>query len=142
MPVDIKKGDLYGDLHYFSVESVTEFAATFKDIDSGEEWSIPIKFLSSAIKDAWSASTFTKEEKVCREQIILKLIEAGVRPFTVDFVKADGQDRTIRGQFIKNEPLRGRSIIRDFDESGHNKIKSIDNRTIKSLVLDGVRYYV
>lgn len=137
----IKKGDLLCDLHYFVVSDVNETGAYFKDISTGEEWSVPIKFVNSAIKDAWSAESFEKQEKLCRGEVVRKLLDAGVRPFTVEYIKSDGEDRKLRGVFIKGEPTLGRSIVKDLDLQEDN-VRMVDHRTIRSLVLDNVKYIV
>lgn len=137
----IKKGDLLCDLHYFTVSDINETGAYFKDVSTGEEWSVPIKFVNSAIKDAWSAESFKKEEKLCRSEVVRRLLDAGVRPFTVEFIKADGEDRKLRGTFLKGEPTLGRSIVKDLDLSEDN-VRLVDHRTIKSLIIDNIKYIV
>lgn len=137
----IKKGDLLCDLHYFVVSDINDTGAYFKDVSSGEEWSVPIKFLNAAIKDAWSAENFEKEEKLCRGEVVRRLLDAGIRPFTVEYIKADGEDRKLRGTFLKGEPTLGRSIVKDLDLQ-ENNVRMVDHRTIKSLVIDNVKYTV
>lgn len=139
--MNIKKGDVLGDLHYFTVVDVNDSGAFFKDVDTGEEWSVPIKFLSAALKDAWHTENYNSEIKLCRSEVVRTLLEVGVRPFTVEYIKADGEDRKLRGVFIKGEPTMGRSIVKDLDRVEDN-IRMVDHRTIKSLIVDNVKYTV
>ena len=139
--MNIKKGDILGDLHYFTVTDISETGAFFKDVDTGEEWSVPIKYMDIALKDAWHTENYATELKRCRSEVIRILLEAGVRPFTVEYVKANGENRKLRGIFIKGEPTMGRSIVKDLDKTEDN-IRMVDHRTIKSLVIDNIKFTV
>ena len=67
-----------------------------------------------------------------------ELRNANVRPFTVVFVKQNGEKRVMRAKFISTEPLLGRSIVSDLDDEF--KIKQVDHRTIESIIIDKVKY--
>jgi len=70
------------------------------------------------------------------------LVNAYHRPLTVCFVKNDGTERTLRGRLVKPEPLLGRSTVEDLDVTNGNRLRLVDHRTIKWIVVDGTKYTV
>lgn len=143
--MDIKVGDIMCDLHYFKVKTKNDQVITFEDVTTGQEWGMPTASIDENLDSVWSADAVEKDETLCRTSVINKLMEAGIRPFTVEYVKLNGDNRKIRGRFIKSEPLLGRSVVVDLDKvngDDDTAIRQIDHRTIKSLILDGVKYNV
>jgi hypothetical protein len=70
------------------------------------------------------------------------LITSFNRPLTVRFVKKQGGERVLRGRLLRPEPLLGRSYVEDLDAKGDSRIRLVDHRTIKCLIVDGVKYTV
>ena len=138
--MEIKEGDLLCNLNYFTVVRVDDKLVQFKDVSDGQEWAIPLKHIGS-ITNHWSASFYNKIEAVSRTTAVHKMSLAGIRPFTVAYIKQNSEDREMRGIFIKAEPTMGRTLVKDLDAK-EDAIKSVDNRTIKYLILDGVKYEV
>lgn len=89
-----------------------------------------------------SATQWVKEEKVTRTEIARLLVGAGQFPFLVGFTKADDVYRELVGILVSHEDLMGRSMVRDLNISRGNPLRMVDHRTIRYLVLDGVRYDV
>lgn len=85
-----------------------------------------------------SADLFSKTVKVNRTEMARFLMESAGRPFTVEFIKVNGDTRILRGTFLSSEPLLGRSMVIDYDDN--NGIKQVDHRTLKSLILNDVKY--
>jgi len=98
------------------------------------------------------ASTAYTSQTLSRQAVIEKLISARDIPFTVKFVKANGEARTIVGCLAyqtdraKQANLLGRSIVREFivDETGkiQTQHRQVDHRTIYSLTIRGIQYIV
>ncbi len=53
-----------------------------------------------------------------------------------------GTERRLVGYLMKAEPKMGRSMVVDLEvEPGRNNIRMVDHRTIKELIIRGVRYH-
>jgi len=94
------------------------------------------------IENAYSADQFHEEVKVTKTKAAEILISAYNRPFTVCFDKQDGTERKLRGRLVEPEPLLGRSHVEDLDIKTGHKLRLVDHRTIKWLILEGVKYVV
>ena len=141
-PKNIKVDDLLAIVHYVKVKTVHKDGEELmvEDVDlTGKIIRIQGKDL---ISKSFSADQFAEETKINKMQAAEILIESHNKPFTVNFVKADGSDRTLRGRLIRPEPLLGRSMVEDLDELSVNKIRQVDHRTINWLIVDGVKYVV
>lgn len=141
-PQTVKSDDLIAVIHYTKVKTAKPDTEEWfvEDIDSpGNLIRIQGKEL---ISRALSADQITEEVKVTKMQAAEILIESHNKPFTVNFVKADGNERTLRGRLIRPEPLLGRSMVEDLDETTSNKLRQVDHRTINWLIVEGVKYVV
>jgi hypothetical protein len=109
------------------------------DLDTGVDYDIQG---SALIKRLASADHYTEEKKVSRTEMAETLVASRNTPFTVRFVKKDGEDRRLRGRLIKPEAILGRSMVEDFDKEGgvRDRISQVDHRTIYELIVDGVKY--
>lgn len=135
---NIKSDHLMSLTHYVSVEHARPNALDVVDVDSGKSFRINGKEL---IKSMHSADIFSSTEKVSKTRAAELLTTAYGRPFTVAFEKQNGDTRVLRGRLIQPEPLMGRSMVEDLDQDG-NKLRQIDHRTIKYIVIDDVKYEV
>ena len=68
------------------------------------------------------------------------LINARNIPFTVCFEKQNGEERVLRGRLISHEALLGRSSVEDLDLPAGDRTRLVDHRTLKFLILNGVKY--
>jgi len=136
----IKENDIVCEMGYYKISKVSEDAITVLDLGGQKEYECPLDYFEE-IGNVWSADEFNHEEKCPITHVVEKLMGAGIRPFTVTFLKGDGVDRSLRGHFIKSEPILGRSIVIDLDLPTNN-IRQVDHRSISSLILDGVKYVV
>lgn len=91
---------------------------------------------------ALSADQYHEEQKVTKTAAAELLVSSFNRPFTVCFTKQEGEERTLRGRLVQPEPLLGRSHVEDLDITEGHKLRLVDHRTIKWLVLEGVKYTV
>jgi glycerate kinase len=90
-----------------------------------------------------SASQFETEQTVTKTLAAEKLINAGDVAFTVNFDKQDGANRTMVARLTDTENYMGRSNVVDLEHSGAGSPnRQVDHRTIKFLILRGVKYNV
>jgi hypothetical protein len=140
----VQTGDLMALVYYVKVKGVTGKGSELlvADVDNaGPDILVRGKEL---IEQALSGNQFSESVKISKTQAAEILVHSSNRPLTVTFVKADGSDRTLRGRLIKPEPLLGRSMMEDLDlsHSEKNRTRLVDHRTIKELIVDGVKYTV
>lgn len=140
-PNQVNSNDLMAFTYYAKVERNERGTKLHvKDVDNNQQFFVSGEDL---IKSAASADQFHEEEKASKTHIAELLVHSGNRPFTVRFEKADGKERTLRGRLIAPEPLLGRSHVEDLDvDKGKNRMRLVDHRTIKHLIVDGVKYTV
>jgi len=122
---------------YAEVDSRSKNLINAVNIYTGDSFSISGENL---VNKTVSSDLFHKVEKVTRTRMVELLLGAGDKPFTVVFDKKEGEERKLRGKLIMPEPLMGRSMAEDFDIKEGNKLRQIDHRTLKSLILNGVFY--
>jgi hypothetical protein len=139
---NVKVGDLMASINYVRVKQVNNGGQELvtEDLLNGfQSLTITGKDL---VESCLSANQFQKEMKITKTQAAELLISSYNRPFTVVFEKQDGTERTLRGRLIRPEPLLGRSMVEDMETTDKNKERLVDHRTIKSLIVDGIKYVV
>ncbi len=141
-PGRVKAGDLMAFIYYGKVKRVEDDGKSLriKGLDSNQgEFTVAG---ASLVASSFSADQYSEEERVTKTRAAQILIESFNRPLTVCFVKQAGQLRVLRGRLIRPEPLLGRSHVEDLDMTGQSRIRLVDHRTIKYLIVDGVKYIV
>ena len=142
-PRKVKRGDLMAILYWVNVKDVgpTGESMVVRDLQSGmDEIRVNGKDL---IANSLSADFYEKEEAVTMTRLAEILCESPNRPLTVVFTKKDGTERTLRGRWLGQEKMFGRSICEDFDvpkTAKEDGVREVDHRTIQSLTVDGVKY--
>lgn len=139
----VKTGDMMAMVYFVKVKSVRGPNEIYvEDLYHGTS-DIEVRG-KELIENSYSADQFTEEMKVSKTQAADILIHSSNRPLTVSFLKADGEERVLRGRLIKPEPLLGRSMVEDLDKpvTEKNRLRQVDHRTINWLVVDGVKYIV
>ena len=136
-PQQVKNGDLMCFLYWGQVDrcfsSATETCVSVTGID-GNKFDVRG---NSLIRTAQSADQYHKVVRVTKTELAEVLISSHNKPFTVVFVKANGEERKMRGRLVRPEPLMGRSYVEDMDVKG---LRQVDHRNIKSLIVDGIKY--
>ena len=134
----MKKGDIVRLVHYARVEKVSDADyVEIKDLDRGIEFNVVGKPLVDSLD---SADDYSTESIVSRSKIVELFEGAGDNVFTVEFIKADGTLRTLRGRMIERETGFGRSQVADLDLPNPYNLRQVDHRTLNVLILDGVKY--
>ncbi len=139
---EVKANDLMAVVYYVKVKSVEENGErlTVKDLDNGHaDILITGKDL---VESALSADQFHEEIKVSKTYAAEVLVHSANRPLTVCFEKQDGTERILKGRLIKPEPLLGRSKVEDLETLDPNRTRLVDHRTLKYLIVDGIKYTV
>lgn len=140
----VKAGDIMALVHYVRVKStsINGQEMIVSDLDNtGPDILVRGKEL---IEQSLSGDQYAETIKITKTQAAEILVHSSNRPLTVIFVKSDGTVRTIKGRLIKPEPLLGRSMVEDLDLpiSEKHRARLVDHRTIKELIVDGVKYIV
>ena len=136
----IKVDDIMSFVYYTKVKSVNGDTVIVCDLDDdNKEISISGKEL---LEKSFSADQFEKEENVSKTRAAEILVHSANKPLTVNFLKSDGEERTLRGRLVKPEPLLGRSMVEDLDLKSDHRLRQVDHRTIRYLIVDGIRYNV
>jgi hypothetical protein len=157
-PVDfekIKEGDLMAFLYY---AKVTRKESEYHNRLEGSDYHnrlgrVHVTGLAGApsvfhvqgydlIEAGFSADQYSKTEVLSRTKVAEILTTSYNRPFTVCFDKADGRERILRGRLVQPEPLLGRSHVEDLDIMEGSRLRLVDHRTLKWLIVNGVRYNV
>jgi hypothetical protein len=147
-PAKVKPGDLMAIIHYVKVNAING-ARDQMDVAPLEKMGTNIKVTGrDLIANALSADYFAEEVTTTMTDVAEKLVTSHNRPLTVCFIKQakkgeeDGEERVLRGRLVKHESLLGRSYVEDLDKTENDRIRLVDHRTIRWLVVDGVKYTV
>jgi len=140
VPKDVKIGDLLLFAYYSKVENKTANGEhlTLKNIDNGMDFEV---HGSQLIETAYPADQFKEETSVNGTEMAELLTKSYNRPFTVTFVKANGEERTLRGRLVSIDTLRGYSLVEDLDiPYTENRFRKIDHRELISFITNGKKY--
>lgn len=139
----VKPNDLMALVYFVKVDAVGTSprkgnpAIDVTDVETNMEFTVEGK---DVIEKMYSADRFLEEKKVTQTEIAEQLISSHNVPFTVVFEKASGEERTLRGKLLEPEPLMGRSKVEDLDVTSGIRMRLVDHRTIKSLIVNGTKY--
>lgn len=140
IPGSVGIGDIMLFPYYAKVKRVAHIPVCqllLENLDTGEEFQVQG---DSLIETAKSADRYSETIKLPKTEVAQILVRLYNTPFTVVYVKANGEERTLRGRLVHPEPLLGRSQVQDFDKG--NAIRLVDHRTLVSLVANGKKYAV
>jgi len=135
----VNRGDILAILYYVRVNDTNgSDRLNVTDLDHGHDFGVNGIEL---VETTRSADYFEREEEITRTDMIGILMSAFDRPFTVNFDKQNGDNRTLRGRLIKPSTPDGYSHAEDLDiDASENRYRMIDHRTLHWLVVDGVKY--
>ena len=135
----IQKDDIMSFTYYVKVKKVEGKSLIVENLEDHSEIQISgIKL----IQNAASANVYDDEVKESKTKVAEMLVNSNHKPFTVCFEKADGTERILRGRLIHQEPLLGRSKVEDLEVQEQNKMRLVDHRTIKWLIINNTKYIV
>ncbi len=134
----INEGDLMAFVYYGKIKD-----ANFNKIKVQSLTGIDFEVIGQdLIENGFSADQYEEEVKVTKTKAAETLVSSHNRPLTVCFEKTDGTERVMRGRLITPEPLLGRSKVEDLDITDGHRLRLVDHRTIKYLIVEGVKYVV
>jgi hypothetical protein len=142
-PSKVQTGDVMAIITYVKVKTVApdKKSLLITDLDNGSG-DISMQG-AELIRNALSADRYEEEVQVGKLEAAEILITSHNRPLTVCFDKADGEERILRGRLVKHEALLGRSMVEDLENPNpKDRVRLVDHRTLKWLVVDGVKYVV
>lgn len=136
--INHQTNDLISITHFARVKGQSGEKLVVNDVNSDLEFSI---IGNALIKDCANADQFLEEQKITRTEMAKILTESFNRPLTVEFIKADGSKRKLRGIMVMPEPLLGRSHCEDLDlPKEKHRLRLVDHRTLQSLTVNGIKY--
>jgi hypothetical protein len=135
---EIKSGEYLSTTMYLKVVNKTKDGVIVKNTQ-GQEFEVRgTNLLETTFK---SAAQFVDTKKVTRTDLADILVNLGDQVFQVNFDKQDGTNRTLVGYKVSTENLMGRVNAIDLEVTGYAQ-RQIDLRTIKSLIVNNVKYQV
>ena len=149
-PSKVKVGDMMAIITYVKVKDAQNGGNNVRcvDLNSKTEFAIQGKDLVAA---AFSADYFAEEVTLSRTEVCRILTTSPNRPLSVCFVKkpkkgeTDGEERVLKGRFLSEVEFDGRSYCEDLEidkDDPKGRMREVDHRTIKWLIVDGVKYIV
>jgi len=138
-PEKVAVEDIVCIYSYAKVKEVTGKgeALLVEDLLLGGEFTIDGRDMVAAVA---SANYFAETVRVSRTQMAKILVSTWGKPFSVAFVKKDGQERVLRGYLTGHEEMFGRSLCVDLELPKDDNLRLVDHRTLVSLITGGVRY--
>jgi hypothetical protein len=137
----IKPNDLMAFVYYGKIKDAKPDVLQVQSLGSSADLDFQVRG-RELIESGFSADQFEEEVKVTKTKAAETLIASHNRPLTVCFEKTDGSERVMRGRLITPEPLLGRSMVEDLDITEGHRLRLVDHRTIKYLIVEGVKYVV
>ena len=112
---------------------------TVVDVDDKTEFDINGKTMIDTLK---TGSIHGKPQKVTMTKAAEILSTSFNTPFTVCFTKQNGDERILRGRLLSTESLLGRSNVEDLDIADAHRMRQVDHRTIRWIIVGGEKYEV
>lgn len=141
----MKSGDTIAVLTYAKVVDVKktrngEPHVVVEDLNNGGQ----LNFAGQDFLDTvFSANDFEEEEDVSKTELAQILQRVGDKPFTVNFDKQDGENRTLVGRLLNANNVFGRSDVIDLTKDpDEHRMRQVDHRTLHWLIFDGTKYSV
>lgn len=139
----VQPGHLMAFIYYAKVESVHAGGERLQVV--GLTKGAPPRFGvdgKDLVTGALSADQFHETIQVSMTEAANILVESPNTPLTVCFIKKDGTDRILRGRFLAEEPRLGYSWCEDLEKPEGDRVREVNHREIKWLIVRGVRYEV
>lgn len=141
-PSKVKKGDLMAFVYWTKVEdlenqhSSQNFTAHVTNLDTGSDFFVRGNRL---VELGLSADQFAETVKESKTAVATYFMHLYNTPFTVNFFKDDGTERTLRGRLIKTEPVFGKSLVEDLDKPASNRLRWVRHENINYVIANGVK---
>ncbi len=139
----VRAGELVLVTHWLRVEQNTYGSNGYKIVGTDIDLDIQGFAVNGTplVESLYTAGVYEKIEKVTHTELAEKFVEECRNiPFTVCFVKQNGEERVLRGRYIKQERLMGRSMVEDLDITASHKQRLVCHRELRWLIVNGVKY--
>ena len=134
----VNSNDVMAVITWVKVDRVAPNKLEVTNLDNEEEFQV---IGDTLIDGMHSADRYNAVTQVPLTKMADVLSKSYNTPFTVLFEKKDGELRTLRGRLLDSEPLLGRVKVEDLDiPKGEPRMRLVDNRTLKELIVGGVKY--
>lgn len=133
----IKSQDIISLTKYAAVKSLFGNVLKAVDLHDGKEFEIHGKDLQEA---CMSADFFDDTQNVTKTELAEILVKSYGKPFTVVYDTTTKKDRKLRGRLLSSESILGRSTVEDLDKPDGDRIRLVDHRTLKSIVVDNIKF--
>ena len=143
-PSRVKPGQIMALIDWVEVTYINDTATVMHVKNLGTSGAKTFKVEGrDLIESGLSADLYEEEQMVTKTRAAELLVTSPNRALTVCFEKQDGTDRILRGRLVAPEPLLGRSHVEDLDiPPTEHRLRLVDHRTIKYLIVEGVKYNV
>jgi hypothetical protein len=142
-PSQVKVGDIMAFVYYARVDKVSgngcHLEVTGLSKGSPDVFAIEGR---SLVQGGLSADQYHETVVVSTTEAARMLVTSPNTPFTVCFTKKNGEERVLRGRLLGEEPLLGYSWVEDLEIMEGNRIREVNHREIKYLIVNGVKYQV
>lgn len=137
----MKAGDVVSNVEFLKVVAARQDSIDVENLHTGLVSRINGDKLIEELK---SADDYKTTKKVTKTALAEQLMASYNVALTVCFDKSNGTERVLRGRLMSHEPLMGRSYCEDFDIAGtpKDRLRQVDHRTLKWLVVNGTKYEV
>lgn len=142
-PEDVRVGHIMAMTYYVKVREVKDDGTQL--IVDGLTKNTPKEFEvrgKSLITGCTSADQYHEEVQVSASKAAEILTTSYNLPLTVCFTKKDGSQRTLRGKLLGEEPHMGYSWVEDLERPENDRVREVNHREIRWLVVNGVKYQV
>jgi hypothetical protein len=136
-PAKVEVGHIVCVYSYGRVTEIIDEDLTVDDLVLGGTFTIEGNDMIAAVA---SADQYAETVRISKTEMAKILTTTHGKPFTVNFVKKDGQERILRGYFRSHEEMFGRSLCVDLELPKDDNLRLVDHRSLVSLIVGGVRY--
>lgn len=133
----IKPQDVISLTKYAVVNAVGGHMLKAVDLHDGKAFEIHGKDLQDA---CLSADFFDDITPVTKTELAEILVKSYGKPFTVVYDTTTKKDRKLRGRLLSSESILGRSTVEDLDKPDGDRVRLVDHRTLKSIIVDNVKF--
>lgn len=143
VPEQIKEGDIMAFIYYAQVTEIRNSGSklSVKGLTKGAPETFGVDGRSLVI-GGLSADQHHETISVSTTEAARMLVTSFNMPLTVCFLKKDGTERVLRGRLIGEEPLLGYSWVEDLEQPEGRRIREVNHRELRWLIVGGIRYLV
>lgn len=138
-PATVRADDWLWTCRYYLVKEVKSDSVLLEDREHGSMREVKIPDIT---KDLSSASYYDPHKiiRVSLTEMIDILTTTWTQPFTVGYVKKDGQERVLTGYLLRSKGQVGKSLAIDLNLPKEKCIRWVNHLTLTSLITGGTLF--